>query len=124
MTIIRLLITFVYLWSLPLLLGMGTLLFFEKKLDYAKAWFLGFLMHTAIFVSLIRFGIIRGWTNRKIDIIIRRKKKKNNISIVFLRKVFCEKYMIIKYTMGFVYSFSGKGKLPLLFDVKLIGRIV
>lgn len=41
MTIIRLLITFVYLWSLPLLLGMGTLLFFEKKLDYAKAWFLG-----------------------------------------------------------------------------------
>ena len=69
MTIIRLLITFVYLWSLPLLLGMGTLLFFEKKLDYAKAWFLGFLMHTAIFVLVVRFGIIRGWTNRKIDII-------------------------------------------------------
>lgn len=69
MTIIRLFITFVYLWSFPLLLGMGTLLFFEKKLDYAKAWFLGFLMHTAIFVSLIRIGIIKGWTNRKIDII-------------------------------------------------------
>lgn len=68
MMVIRSLLTIAYIWMLPFLLGMGALLLFEEKLNYAKAWFWGFLIHTGLFSCLIRFVIMRGWSNRKIAI--------------------------------------------------------
>lgn len=66
MIVIRFLLTIAYIWMLPFLLGMGALLLFEEKLNYAKAWFWGFLIHTGLFSCLIRFVIMRGWSNKKI----------------------------------------------------------
>lgn len=69
MIVIRSLLTIAYIWMLPFLLGMGALLLFEEKLNYAKAWFWGFLIHTGLFSCLIRFVIMRGWSNKKIAIV-------------------------------------------------------
>lgn len=69
MVIIRSLLTIAYIWMLPFLLGMGALLLFEEKLNYAKAWFWGFLIHIGLFSCLIRFVIMRGWSNRKIALV-------------------------------------------------------
>lgn len=62
MVLIRLLLTMIYLWVLPFLLGMGALLLFEKKINLAKAWVLGYLFHTALFSFVVRLGFYRGWS--------------------------------------------------------------
>lgn len=61
MVLIRLLLTMIYLWVLPFLLGMGALLLFEKKIKLTKAWVLGYLFHTALFSLVVRLGFYRGW---------------------------------------------------------------
>lgn len=66
MIFIRLAVTIVYLWLLPFLFGMGALLMFEKKPSYAKSWFLGYLMHTALFSFVVRLTMPKGWNNCKI----------------------------------------------------------
>lgn len=69
MTLIRILMTIIYLWIIPLLIGGGLLLLIEKQMTCSKAWFWGCMLHTALFAVVIRFAIARGWENRKITMI-------------------------------------------------------
>lgn len=69
MTLIRILLTIIYLWIIPFLIGGGLLLLIEKQMTCSKAWFWGCMFHTALFAVLIRLAIAKGWENRKITMI-------------------------------------------------------